>query len=59
MPRQFVVLSACPHTSAHFHDVVSEMFRGTFVECEKYESEHWGYIWDADLFDREMARKRK
>lgn len=52
-PKQRVLLNCDPHTTAHFWDVASEMFRGTYVECENYEREtgKTGFIWDAEYWD--------
>jgi hypothetical protein len=52
-PAQFVLLNADPHKTAHFWEVTSERFRGTFCECETFErkSGYDGYIWRADLWD--------
>lgn len=53
-PVMKVLLTADPHKTAHFWSVASELFRGTFVECENYEREtgHTGFIWNADLWDK-------
>ena len=52
-PKQMVLLTDNPHTTAHGRDVISEVHRGTFVECEQYEQETGttGFIWEADLWD--------
>jgi prephenate dehydrogenase len=50
--KQFVVLTHDPHRSAHFWKVASEMFRGTYAECEQYLDEHHGYIWAAEHWDK-------
>jgi hypothetical protein len=59
-PIQCVLLNANPHKTAHFWDVASERFRGTFCECETYErrSGYDGYIWRADLWDAGKKDKR-
>jgi hypothetical protein len=52
--RQCVLLNCDPHTTAHFWAVASEMFRGTFIECEEYERKtgHSGFIWNAEYWDK-------
>ena len=52
MKREFVVLTHDPHTTAHFWAVTSEQFRGTYIECEAYLLDAFGYIWRADLWDQ-------
>jgi hypothetical protein len=51
----FVVLTHDPHTTAHFNAVASEMFRGSYVECEQYLNDHHGYIWRASFWDNRNA----
>jgi hypothetical protein len=47
----YVVITHDPQRTAHFLSVASELFRGTYLECEAYEAEHLGYIWQASLWD--------
>lgn len=53
-PQQCVLLNCDPQRTAHFWDVASVLFRGTFVECEEYETKHGihGYIWKAEFWDK-------
>lgn len=49
---KYVVITHCPHTSPHFNRAVSELMRGTYIECEAYVDEHPGtYIWLCSLYD--------
>lgn len=52
--RQYVVITFCPHTSAHFWEAASEVRRGTYAECERglRPGEH---IWRADFWDRKES----
>lgn len=49
--HQFVVITACPRTSAHFWKVASEVFRGTYAECES-KLRPGEYIWRASFWDK-------
>lgn len=57
--KQMVLLTSNPNKTAHAQNVVSELFRGTFVECEAHEIEtnQTGFIWLASNWDHFKGAK--
>lgn len=52
-PLEYVLITHDPHTTAHFWEVTSEVFRGTCVECDNYliERGQTGHLWLAKYWD--------
>lgn len=52
-PLEYVVINNNPQKTAHFWQVTSEYYRGTFSQCENWLATNpmYGFIWQARLWD--------